>query len=346
MASHHSKRLRVLSGRHNGACLELAPGEHTIGADDDNEIAISDWTSSTLVLSVGLQGDVQARAVASGDAPLQVKPGAPAPFDVVYALRELQPARFGDIVICVGPTEGDWPTDMELLARLFEPPVAAASIKAVRPQRAAAYAASAGVALAVASCLVAVIVQARPQESAREPERGARAFDELRLAFDQLRLRGLEIHNEGGAISVDGMVETREQSRAVFRAIAEVRANVDIRPRFAVAEDVAESIRSSAGLPAATVAYLGDGAFSVTAQVEDPESARAAISRVTADLGPAVKRIDAVLDRSETTQKNAGVLSSFSDGGITVIQTKNGAKYFELNKIDASGDKVPVPAEP
>jgi type III secretion protein D len=324
----------------------LAPGEHTVGANDDNEIAISDWTSPTHVLSVSPQGDVQARVVASGDTPSRATSGAPAPLDVVCALRELQPARFGDIVICVGPVEGDWPTDMELLARLFEPAAPAAPVQAVRPQRAAAYAASAGVALAVASCLVAVIVQARPQESAHEPERGARAFEELRLAFDQLRLRGLQIHNEGGAISVDGMVETRDQSRAAFRAIAEVGATAEIRPRFAVAEDVAESIRSSAGLPAATVAYLGDGAFSVTAQVDDPESARAAISRVTADLGPAVKRIDAVLDRSETTQKNISVLSSFSDGGVTVIQTKNGAKYFELNKIHASGDAVTAPAKP
>jgi hypothetical protein len=52
------------------------------------------------------------------------------------------------------------------------------------------------------------------------------------------------------------------------------------------------------------------------------------------------------LDRSETTQKNISVLSSFSDGGVTVIQTKNGAKYFELNKINASGDAATAPAKP
>jgi type III secretion protein D len=338
MASHQSKRLRVLSGRHAGACLELAPGEHTIGPAHDNDIAISDWTAPTLVLCMGDQGDVHVRGLESNAAQTQVPLGAPAQTDFANVLHELQPARFGDIVICLGPTEGVWPTDMELLARLFEPAHVCEPAHEPRPRRTAAYAASAGLVVAVASCLVAVMVQASPQESAHVhvPERGAVASESLRLAFNRLGIRGLQVRNEGGAISVDGMLETREQSRAALGAISELPMAAEIRPRFAVVEDVAESIRSSVGLPQAQIKHLGAGVFSFHADTVDPDATRAAVNRVAADLAPSVSRIDAVLEQTETAKRTISVLSSFSDGEVSVVQTRDGAKHFGITRADQS----------
>ena len=343
MASPHSKRLRVLSGRHAGACLELEPGEHTIGAAHDNDIAISDWTAPTQVLHVDEQGGVQLQGGASGQVRADV-PGIAAGTDLLAGLlRDLQPASFGDIVICMGPADGDWPTDLQLLARLFAPPVMAVPAIKPRPRRAAAYAASGGAAVVVAFCLVAVMVQARPQLEAQPPVRGAAASEALRQALAARGIRGLQVRNDGGVISVDGMVETREQGRTAHDLITELQATADARPRFAVVEDVMESIRSSVGLPAALVTYGGDGVFSLTAQVPDPDRARAAISRVAADLAPAVKRIDVTLDQTEVSKKAVSVLSTFSDGDVTVVQTKDGSKYFELSKPDPATGSVLAP---
>jgi type III secretion protein D len=344
MASPHSKRLRVLSGRHAGACLELGPGEHTIGAAHDNDIAISDWTAPTQVLYVDEHGGVHVQGGGSGLVRADA-PGITAGTDLLAgSLRDLQPASFGDIVICMGPADGNWPTDLQLLARLFAPPVKAVSAIKPRPRRAAAYAASGGAAVVVAFCLVAVMVQARPQLEARTLVRGAAASEGLRQALAERGIRGLQVRNDGGVISVDGMVETREQGRIAHGLIAELQATADARPRFAVVEDVAESIRSSVGLPSAVITYLGDGVFSITAQVVDPESARAAISRVAVDLAPAVKRIDVALDQTEVNRKAVSVLSTFSDGDVTVVQTKDGSKYFELSKPDPAASLVPAPA--
>lgn len=346
MASPHSKRLRVLSGRHAGACLELPPGEHTIGAANENDIAISDWTAATQVLHVDAHGGVQVRSSGSGHTATHALHSAVDSPDAAGFLRDLQPASFGDIVICMGAVEGEWPTDMQLLARLFAPPSKAVPAINPRPRRAAAYAASGGVAVVVAFCLVAVMVQARPQLAAQTPVRGAAASEGLQRAMAERSIRGLQVRNDGGVISIDGMVETREQGRTALGLIAEFQGTADMRPRFAVVEDVAESIRSSVGLPAAVVTHLGNGVFGITAQVADPDSARAAISRVAADLAPAVKRIDAVLDQTEATRKTVSVLSSFSDGNVTVVQTKDGAKYFELSRAGTATSVPPAVAIP
>lgn len=343
MTSPHSKRLRVLSGRHAGACLELEPGEHTIGAAHENDIAISDWTAPTQVLHVDAQGAVQVHASGANHAPANAQSSTPDTALPAGLLHDLQPASFGDIVICVGPLEGDWPTDLQLLARLFAPPSKAAPTIDPQPRRTAAYAAGGGVAVVLAFCLVAVMVQAQPQLVVQAPVRGAAASEGLRRAITERGLRGLEVRNDGGVISVDGMVETREQGRTAFGLIAEFQGAADMRPRFAVVEDVVESIRSSVGLPAAVITHLGDGVFTVTAQVPDPDIARAAISRVAADLAPAVKRIDAALDQTESTRKAVSVLSTFTDNDVSVVQTKDGAKYFEMSKPSAAASSVAAP---
>ena len=108
MASPHSKRLRVLSGRHAGACLELEPGEHTIGAAHENDIAISDWTAPTQVLHVDAQGAVQVHASGANHAPANaqssmpdtapaMKPSATLPLWIVVA-KPMMAAKSGVII--------------------------------------------------------------------------------------------------------------------------------------------------------------------------------------------------------------------------------------------------------
>ena len=322
MAPHQIKRLRVLSGRHAGASIELASGEHTIGPDHDNDIIITDWTAPNLVVRVPEQVDLDGTVGDMHDA------------HGSRDLRDLQPARFGDIVLCIGPLEGDWPTDVQLLARLFEPPCLSLPATVRRPRRTAAYAASGGVAAVVACCLVAVMVQARPHSPLQAPERAAVASESARQALQQAGVRGLQVRIDAGAVCIDGMVETREQGRTALGAVAALALAVDLRPRFAVVEDVVESIRSSVGLPQAHITHLGGGVFSLEAESADPEATRAAVGRVAADLSPSVQRIDVALTRSETARRSISVLSSFSDGDMSIVQTKDGAKHFVITRAE------------
>jgi type III secretion protein D len=330
MASHHSKRLRVLSGRHAGASLELLAGEHSIGADHDNDITITDWTAPTLVMRVPALGDLD---------------GAVDEAHAADDLRDLRPARFGDIVVCIGPAEGDWPSDVELLARLFEPPsVPVAPTEPSPPprqRRTAAYAASGSVAALVACCLVAVMVQARPQLSSQAPDRLALASQSVRRALNHTGAGGLQVRVDAGAICIDGLTETRAQSRAVLAAVAELPLAAELRPRFAVVEDVVESIRSSVGLAQAQITHLGGGVFTFQGESVDPESTRAAVARVAADLAPSVKRIEVAVSRTETAHKSISVLSSFSDGDVSIVQTRDGAKHFVITSAEQPAITTP-----
>jgi hypothetical protein len=132
------------------------------------------------------------------------------------------------------------------------------------------------------------------------------------------------------------MVETREQGQLVLSALRELSLSVDMRPRFAVAEEVIESIRSSVGLPQAQIMHLGNGVFSLQVESTDPESTRAAVGRVAADLAPSVQRIESTVTQSKVAQRNISVTSSFSDGDVSIVQTKDGSKYFGLSPAEVS----------
>lgn len=311
MAFNQHKLLRILSGRHAGGSLQLGVGEHMVGAGSDNDIIISDWTVPTLKVQVSA-GVVGAEAAGG--------------------LADLKPVRFGDVVVCIGPVEGIWPTDLELLAQLFESPALSASQAVAEgpPRKTTAYALCGGAAAVIAFCLVAVIVQARPQSSLQAANGIASASRNVQQAIDRAGVRGLQVRNDTSAISIEGMVDTREQSHLALSAISALSLGIDIRPRFAVVEEVIESIRSSVGLPQAQITHLGGGVFSFQVESADPDGTRAAISRVAADLAPSVQRIELVVTQSKAAHHNTRVTSSFSDGDVSIVQTKDGAKYFGL----------------
>lgn len=323
MAFNQHKLFRILSGRHAGGSLQLDVGEHTVGAGADNDIVITDWTAPTLTVQVQVPVQVQAGVVVA---------------EVAGGLVELKPVRFGDVVVCIGPAEGIWPTDLELLAQLFEPPVLpvipAAGVR--YPRKTTAYALCGGAVAVIAFCLVAVIVQARPQSSLPAVSGLTSASRNLQQAIDRAGVRGLQVRNDASAISIEGMVDTREQSHLALAAINDLSLGIDVRPRFAVVEELVESLRSSVGLPLAVITHLGGGVFSFKVESADVETTRAAISRAAADLAPSVQRIEAAVTQAKTAHRNVSVTSTFSDGDVSIVQTKDGAKYFGLVDVDAT----------
>lgn len=69
------KLLRILTGVHAGAQLRLSPAGYRLGADDDADIRISDWSGADLLLTLDEAGIVRARrsdplgSHGTGDAP-------------------------------------------------------------------------------------------------------------------------------------------------------------------------------------------------------------------------------------------------------------------------------------
>ncbi|KAG0166425.1 hypothetical protein DFQ30_007220 [Apophysomyces sp. BC1015] len=144
------KLLRVLTGVHAGAQLKLAPGEYRLAADDDADIRLSDWVGAELRLTVDSQDVVHAKRPpplpTENGAPSHhgagehqhVEPDAPAMTHSVadvtldptaagdnqgteqILLVDFVPMQFDDTVICVGPADSTWPSDVELLSTLLD----------------------------------------------------------------------------------------------------------------------------------------------------------------------------------------------------------------------------------
>jgi type III secretion protein D len=98
------KALRVLTGLHAGAQISLAPGSYRISGADDADLCISDWQIEPLTLTLGEDGVTRLYS-AHGD-------------EVVVA--DFVAVPFGDVVFCIGPQDGEWPTDLQLLAGLWK----------------------------------------------------------------------------------------------------------------------------------------------------------------------------------------------------------------------------------
>ncbi|HWW69550.1 MAG TPA: hypothetical protein VN089_06410, partial [Duganella sp.] len=81
------KEIRILSGRHRGAALQLAAGSWRIGADDTASVHISDWRHAPVTLTIAEDG----RICWTG-----------ADTDAAVPVAEHQTIDFDDIALSIG----------------------------------------------------------------------------------------------------------------------------------------------------------------------------------------------------------------------------------------------------
>jgi type III secretion protein D len=325
-ASQSSKQLRILSGRHAGALLDLTPGNHSIGQDDDSDITITDWAFAPLALRVDRDG----RCVAHWSVPMD---GA-APNARDHRLDDFVPCDFDGVVACIGPVDGDWPEDAALLARARRPQasLAARAVQvAAGPRRVPVLAGAVVLSLALVGAGWKVAAAASKPRPLPRPTLEATRVD-LQRALERVAAGRLQVIAAQDSLAVDGLVETSDEARAVRTVLDAARSPYPVVPRFSTASDVAETIRSAVGLPDAQVKYTGDGVFRLVVKATDVAAAQAAVVRVGVDLAPTVKRIDAVLedvaDKPRATLPP--LLASFTSDDVSFIQTRDGVKHLVL----------------
>lgn len=312
------KRLRILSGTHAGAYLDLSPGTHSIGQADECDISIADWQFQALTLRLG----------ADGVALAQWTNGSPQ----LLRFDDFVPVDFGGVRVCTGPSDSDWPDDAALLAatRAVAP---SGSLAAVRQRLVAHPARAVPGALAVIVAMVSagwlVSASSKANEAPAPTLETSRAT--LQHAIDGVAAGRLSVRIAQGSLSIDGLLDNAEQLRAVNAALKTAPAGFPLQQHVSVATDVAETIRNAIGLPGAQIAYRGAGVFSYAVKANDVAATQASIDRVTADLTPLVKRIDAVLEEPATPQPpSPSVLSSLSTDGVSVMETRDGVKHLVL----------------
>lgn len=318
------KRLRILTGKHAGASLDLRPGQHSTGTDHAHDITITDWRFAPLHLVVAEDDQVSARWSESD--------GAGEHFERQHRFTDFEPRAFGDIVVCLGPVDAEWPTDIQLLDAIFRPTPGRMARWAGARLRARTSVLLGGLLMA---CAIGTLGLMTAQQADRPAEKESLASLSQRVqqALARTGAPGLKVQPDAaGRLVVVGLVNSTEQARAVGAALQGVAGPVAVVPRVTVAAEVAETIRSSVGLAGAQVKHLGEGRFAFTGETQDPGSVRQAIDRVRADLGDVVSHIDVTLEQADQRPANVPVLSSMKDDEVSVVQTRDGVKHLVVTE--------------
>jgi type III secretion protein D len=342
-----SKRLRILTGRHVGACLDLAVGRHSVGDDPQCDIVISDWAQAPAQVEVHDDGNVMLR--------LESEP-------MPQAMVDFEPRTFQSIVLCAGPTDTPWPDDLALLGTAFEPATHKAAKRArawarafggAAPGSAAARAGSMrpwlGAALlgATAVVLVPMLVPAHSSNANEAPPPTlAQTRDRLHEALRAAGAADLQVLVQDKALRVTGLVDEAEHLPRVQATIQSLAGPFPVQQHFASASAMVESIRGAVGVSGAHIRHLGRGRFSFAAEVKDPQAVRDAVDRVARDLAPLVQSIELELDTTEVKKTELPILSAMTVGRVSVVQTRDGRKHIVVGTPESTvsvADALSVP---
>ena len=322
-----SKELRILTGFHAGARIKLNPTTMSIGAQAQADILIQDWNEGTMELATDAQGQVTIGAAGTAD--------APAP------LADFAPRRFGDVVLCAGPHDAQWPSDVQLLQAMLAAPAAEAAAAdaageaaPIAPARHASWKRTGLVAMLVGSVgagVLALTVGNVSQAANRPPVRAGLA--DLRGALERLKEPGIDLREQSGAFVASGIVANGEAARkahAALRDVAGNRLHWQVKPADDIARELAESLHE----PHVKVRYAGAGKFEVAGTSRQPGAVRDVVERFRNDMAPLVLKIGVDVEHTDELAMAGKADSALSADSVRYIESSDGTKHF---LADASG---------
>jgi type III secretion protein D len=346
------KALRVLTGTHAGAQVQLMSGTYRIGGTEDADICISDWTVEDITLALGEDGVARLRST-NGD-------------EVLVA--DFVAVPYGDVVFCVGPDDAAWPRDLDLLAGLWktaEPPAASEHVERVQPQGVpvegdASDASDAGgasaedavpapsrgmtwrtaaVALMCTVAIGALVVAGVLFAGAQSSEAASVQFNpdamavEVDAALHHAGLADLHASPRKDSVVVRGIVSLADDSAKAQR-IMNALAPGKVRREFDIAQQDVEDIQQSLAGTGATVSYSGHGVFRVSGNVQSMPTFRVLIAGVRADLDGNTKRIDIDVKEAKMPAPDVDFTEVVATGGLRYIETPDGTKHLFKNEAD------------
>lgn len=288
-----NKHIRILSGRHRGASLQLAPGTWRIGCDDAAAVHISDWAHATIDVTIDADGRIRLH---DGEATI----------DVV----EHETLHFDGIDLCIG----DPATESAVEAAAPLP------VRRRPPRRWLALGA-----VAVPATLLSTALLAMQPASAPAARAGLRPDIPALLAG--MGQGGLRVSQRDGMTVVQGVVATGADADAVRDLLRRTAPNHAVA-HLAVVNDVLASIGESLHEPTLKAGYAGNGRFVVTGTTRDGATVQRRLAQLAADLGPAIARLDADITEVRPGWSVADSDSALDAGGLRYVQSLDGSKHF------------------
>jgi type III secretion protein D len=314
------KALRVLTGTHAGAQIRLSGGTYRIGAAEDADIYVSDWQVDELALTVGEDGVTRLRP-GNGDELL---------------VADFVAVPFGDVVLCVGPDDTDWPRDLDLLAGLWktaEPAIQddGEALREGTPRqmtwRTAAVALACTAAIGALGTAGVMFAGTQPSEAASVKVDVDALSKQVTAALHRTGLTDLSAAPRSGKVAVRGIVTSASDSEKARRIIDELALGRAV-PDYDVAENDVDNIRQSLAGTGAEVSYLGHGIFRVSGAVQSMTTFRERVGEVRADLDSNVKRVDVDVKEAATPMPSFEYTEVVATGDLRYIQTPDGTKHL------------------
>jgi type III secretion protein D len=310
------KHLRILTGRHAGAQLPLDRQRYVIGPQDDADISLTDWTEAPLALVLDKDGNVILEML-----------GKKGRTTAVGALEDGVARRFGDVVLCAGPADAAWPSDVTLMERLMRPPEADAAPTA-GTKRKGRHLMAFGVTGAAALLCAFTTVVIHATSAAGTQANAVPPSVQLRRAVAAAKIYDATVSERGGQLIVEGLLPDEGEAMRLRQVVASAGLR-DVLERYAAANDVSRSIGDALGEQDVKITYKGEGVFVIGGKVRDLEKTRQNATRIAGDLKPLVQRIEVIAEElPQPDRVPIGAMLASDD--LQYVQTRDGAKHLTV----------------
>lgn len=312
------KILRVLTGVHAGVQVRLAHAtQYVIGDGGEADICITDWRAAKLLLQVDDNGVARATRRPQGKVPDSDS--------IPVLLPDFVAVNFDETVLCVGPADLPWPSDVDLLAPLWTRQPAPKATKRSPHVTLGIIATVAGVIALVSAG--AMLPSARATQS---PDNAARAAESARNLAEMLSAAGLsELHvaPRGQTVIVSGMVRN-EADEALAQGIIGRAESVPVIRRYDIATADAQNIAESLAISGARIDYSGGGVFTVRGTVQSASKVREAVDRLLPEFGTNVKRVDVKVTETPPAERPITYSGMIESAGIGYFISPDGTKHL------------------
>lgn len=302
-------QIRVLTGHHAGVQVPLEGEECRIGRGSDADITLEDWQGQDIVV----------RVLDLTESPVSWRAESEADFRPWPAFKA---ARFGDMVLCVGPLEGSWPSDISLLQSVV------ASERPRRPKGQRWPMWWTALAVTVGACLLygytSVVASETSSKAVTEEPLNSRVY----RAIQDARIEGVIAKATGDRVVVEGLLDSADKFVLLRSILARFPPDL-VEQNFASASTLAQTITEALADPGVKASYVSHGRFLVEGATVHVDQVRERAERVQADLAPLVTGISLAVKRLPPPPRQ-GVGAMLSGDGVEYVQTKDGVKHLSV----------------
>ncbi|QHG88384.1 HrpD5 family protein [Xanthomonas sp. NCPPB 1638] len=304
-------QIRVLTGTHAGARLDLLPGCYGLGSDSRADIRIEDWPGGPFVIEVDSDGQIRYHNDEASSA----------------TFTAMHPVRFGDVVLCVGDCASQWPSDMELIERLLPSPSPSQADAPPRKRQHKALRAGLGAILALGAAALVPALQPAFLSEAAPPPREQNQYAQVKAVLGQLRLGETRIAHAGAQLRVEGLVASSADAARLRLRLSGYRPAVKLD--VIVVDEVLATIRDTLADRNLNVRYEGRGVFSIAGQSDDAERTARRIDELRSDLGSQIGAIHVdVIQQDPSTKLPAHYDAALLADGLHYVETPDGTKHL------------------